>query len=207
LAAIIGSASSLLQSGGSLATEKARELLDNIQQEAERLARLVHNLIQTTRLESGAVHLRKEPCSVEELVGSALDRTDKLLAGRRIETRLPEDLPLTPLDSVLLEQLLVNLLENAARHTPAGTDVEIAAWADDQALTLEVADRGPGLAADELEHAFDKFYHAKTSAGAGLGLAICRAIATAHGGRIWAMNRPDGGAAFRLSLPLKESHD
>jgi len=206
LAAIIGSASSLLQGGGAPVGGKARELLENIQQEAERLARLVHNLIQATRLESGAVQLRKEPCSLEELVGSALERTEKLLAGRSIATRLPEDLPLVPLDGILVEQVFVNLLENAARHTPAGAGVEVSARAEEKRVLVEVADHGPGLPLDALERVFEKFYHARSAAaGAGLGLAICRAVVEAHGGRIWAENRPGGGAIFRLALPLGEA--
>jgi len=206
LAAIIGSASSLLQSG-SLTSGKDRELLENIQEEGERLSRLVHNLIETTRLTSGAVQLRKEPHSIEELVGSSLERVDKLLTGREVTTGIPEDLPLVPLDSVLLEQVFVNLLENAARHTPAGTAIALSARLESEALLMEVADRGPGLAADELERVFEKFYHARSSsAGAGLGLAICRAVVEAHGGRIWAENRPGGGAVFRFTLPLAHEH-
>ncbi|MFA6091955.1 MAG: sensor histidine kinase KdpD [Elusimicrobiota bacterium] len=202
LAAIIGSASSLLQ-GGSSVQGKDRELLENIQEEGERLSRLVHNLIETTRLTSGTVQLRKEPYPIEELVGSSLDRLEKLLAGRKVAADIPEDLPLVPLDSVLLEQVFINLLENAARHTPAGIAVDIAARTEQGAMLVEVSDRGPGLAADELERIFEKFYHAKSSsAGAGLGLAICRAIIDAHGGRIWAENRPGGGAVFRFTLPL-----
>jgi two-component system sensor histidine kinase KdpD len=207
LAAIIGSASSLLQSGSPVTEDKARELLENIQEEAQRLARLVHNLLQTTRLESGSVHLHQEPCSIEELVGSALERTEKLLAGRQIVTQLPEDLPMVPLDGVLLEQVFINLLENAARHTPAGTPVDISAQTEGEALLVEVADRGPGLGADELERVFEKFYHARSaSAGAGLGLAICRAVVDAHGGRIWAENRAGGGTRFRFTLPLGGTH-
>jgi two-component system, OmpR family, sensor histidine kinase KdpD len=206
LAAIIGSASSLLQSG-SLTQGIERGLLENIQEEGERLSRLVHNLIETTRLTSGVVQLRKEPYPIEELVGSSLDRLEKLLAGRKVSTSIPEDLPLAPLDSVLLEQVFINLLENAARHTPAGTGVDISARIEQGAMLVEVADRGPGLATDELERVFEKFYHAKSAAaGAGLGLAICRAIIDAHGGRIWAENRPGGGAVFRFTLPLGETH-
>ncbi len=204
LAAIIGSASSLLQSGASLTGAKARELLENIQEEGEWLSRLVSNLIETTRLETGAVQLRKEPGSIEELVGSALGRLEKLLQGHPVEAAIPADLPLVPMDAVLIEQVLLNLLENAARHTPAGTGIEIAARADAASLTVEIRDHGAGIPADELERVFEKFYHAKSSKGAGLGLAICRAIINAHGGRIWAENGKDGGAILRFSLPVTE---
>jgi two-component system sensor histidine kinase KdpD len=102
-----------------------------------------------------------------------------------------------------LEQVFINLLENAARHTPAGTAIDVSAKLEKDSLLVQIADRGPGLAPDELERVFEKFYHAKSpAAGAGLGLAICRAVVEAHGGRIWAENRSEGGAVFRFTLPL-----
>ncbi len=205
LAAIIGSASSLLQSAGTLSSAKARELLENIQSEGEWLARLVHNLIETTRLESGAAKMKKELGSVEEILGSALGRLDKVLADRKVTVSLPADLPLVPVDSVLMEQVLINLLENAARHTPEGTPIEVRAAAFKDHLAIEVADHGSGIPQDELERVFEKFYHSKSSKGAGLGLAICRAIVSVHGGRIWVENRKDGGASFHLTLPIEES--
>jgi two-component system sensor histidine kinase KdpD len=205
LAAIIGSASSLLQ-GQDLSSEKARELLENIQSEGEWLARLVNNLIETTRLETGAVRLRKEPGSIEEIAGSALERLEKkVLSGRAVKTSLPADLPLVPMDSVLLEQVLLNLLENAARHTPPGTPIDVSARAEKDSLVVEIADRGAGIPEEELERVFEKFFHGKVSKGAGLGLAICRAILSAHGGRVWAENRDGGGAVFRFALPLTET--
>ena len=207
LAAIIGSASSLLESGASLTVGKARELLENIQSEGKWLARLVSNMIETTRLESGAVQLHKEPGSIEEIVGSALGRLEESLAGRKVATRLAADLPLVPMDSVLMEQVLINLLENTIRHTPAKTPIDVGARLENGFLLIEVTDQGPGLAPDELERVFEKFYHAKSSKGAGLGLAICRAIMNAHGGRIWAENRKEAGTIFHAALPLQQSHE
>ncbi len=200
LAAILGSATSLLQD----AAAPGRELLENIRDEAERLSRLVHNLIETTRLETGSVNLRKEATSLEEPLGAALERLDKALSGREVSTRLPEDLPLVPLDAVLLEQVFVNLLENAARHTPPGVPIDVSARIADGAAVVEVADRGPGLPPEDLDRVFDKFYRAGPAAGggAGLGLAICKAIVEAHGGEIAAENRDGGGALFRFTLPL-----
>lgn len=201
LAAILGSASALLQ--GRVAGSE-RELLENIRDESERLSRLVHNLVETTRLESGPVRLKKELYPIEELLGAALERQGKALGAREVRTDLPEDLPLVPLDAVLLELVLVNLIDNAARHTPAGTPIEISARVEDGHLALTVADRGPGLAEDALEKVFEKFYRGrKGAAGAGLGLAISKAVVQAHGGKIRAENREGGGAAFRLRLPLK----
>lgn len=199
LAAIVGSAGTLLQAapaGGS-----SKELLLNIRDEADRLTRLVHNLIETTRLESGA-SLKKEPYAVEEIVGSALGRVEKLIAGRPLETDLPENLPLVPLDPVLMELVFVNLLENAARHAPEGP-LEISARERMDAVEISVSDRGPGLKSEDLGRVFEKFYRASAAPGAGLGLAISKAVVEAHGGTIVAENRPGGGAVFRLSLPRR----
>ncbi len=205
LAAIIGSASGLLQAPAALGGDTGRELLENIRGEAERLARLVHNLIETTRLESGAVRLKKELYPIEDVVGTALERLGKLLAGREVKTDLPEDLPLVPLDPVLMELVFVNLVENAVRHTPAGTVIEIAARPREAFLDIAVSDRGAGLAESDVERVFEKFYRATQAAGgAGLGLAICKAVVEAHGGAISAVNRRGGGAEFRLTLPRKD---
>lgn len=193
LTAIIGSADALLRA-------PAAGLLENIRDEAQRLARLVHNLIETTRLESGAA-LRKEPHALEEVVGTALERCDKVLAGRRVETDFPDNLPLVPLDPLLVELVFVNLFENAARHAP-GAALDVSARERRDAVEVAVADEGPGLAAGDKERVFEKFYRAGTTpGGAGLGLAICKAVVEAHGGTIRAEDRPGGGAVFRLTLP------
>jgi len=180
-----------------------QDLLQTIREEAERLNRLVQNLLEMTRLEAG-VEVRKEWHALEEVVGAALSRLDLTLRDRPVHTDVSKDLPLVPMDDVLVEQVLINLLENAAKYTPAGTGIEVRAWAEDGRIMLEVADRGPGLGAGDESRIFEKFYRAAPpeSRGAGLGLAICRAIVEAHGGRIWAQNRPDGGAAFRFFLPI-----
>jgi two-component system sensor histidine kinase KdpD len=204
LAAITGAASTLLQDGSRLDDDTRRELLDSVHEEAERLNRLVQNLLEMTRLESGAVQLRRELHPPEEVIGAALGRLGKRLAGRRVTTRVPPDLPLVPMDDVLIEQVLLNLLDNAVKYTPAGTPIEVIATATDQSVTIEVADRGPGLPAGDEEKVFEKFYRADRVAagGAGLGLAICRGIVQAHGGRIWAQNLPGGGVALLFTLPL-----
>ena len=198
LAAIIGSASTLLQAGHE-GGKSSRDLLVNIRDEADRLTRLVGNLIETTRLESGAA-LKKELYPIEDVIGTALERVEKLLAGRRVETDLPENLPLVPVDPVLMELVFVNLIENAARHAPEGA-LDIVARERMDSLEVSVADRGPGLKPEELERVFEKFYRASAAPGAGLGLAICKAVVTAHGGTIRAENRPGGGAVFILNLP------
>jgi two-component system sensor histidine kinase KdpD len=201
LAAITGAASTLLQPG-SLDAEAERALKESIYDEAERLGRLVTNLLDMTRLESGVVPLNREWHSLEELVGAALARLDRARKGRPVEVSLPPDLPLLPVDGVLIEQLLVNLFDNAFKYSDAGTAVRVSATAAEGAVTFEVADAGPGLRPGEEERVFDKFYRGGDGPrGFGLGLPICRAIATAHGGHIGARNLPRG-VAFHVTLPL-----
>jgi two-component system sensor histidine kinase KdpD len=202
LATITGAASSLLQDT-SLGAEGRRELEAAIYEESVRLNRLVTNLLDMTRLESGSLQLNRDWHSVEELVGSALARLETTLRGRTVRVRVPGDLPLVPVDGVLIEQALVNLLENAAKYTGPPGAIEIAAKAEDGSIVVEVADEGPGLPPGSEERVFEKFYRAESAPrGFGLGLPICRAIVTAHDGRIWAERREPRGTRFRLTLPL-----
>ena len=200
LAAIMGSASEVLREGRLEKTDVS--LVENIRDEAERLSRLVNNLIETTRLESG-VSLHKEPCPLEEVLGVALERLKRRLGKRPVRADLPEDLPLVPVDAVLLEQVFVNLIENALLHAPGPAPIEITARKESESVVVEVADRGPGLPEGDLERVFEKFYRGAPG-GAGLGLAICRAVVEAHRGSISAANRAGGGAVFRFVLPLME---
>jgi two-component system sensor histidine kinase KdpD len=203
LAAITGAASSLLQAPAPQAAER-RELAETIYEEAERLNRLVANLLDMTKLESGTVPLKREWHSVEEVVGSALGRLEEGLAGRRVETVMPSDLPLVPIDAVLVEQVLVNLLENAIKYTDPGSGLRVSARPEPGGVGVEVADEGPGVKPGDEERVFEKFYRGSSAPrGFGLGLAICRAIITAHGGRIWAENRTPHGVAFRFTLPVE----
>ena len=207
LAAIAGSATALLESEA-LGTVTRTELARTISSEAERLSRMIGNLLQVTRLESGAVQIEKELQPIDEALGAALTQVEPVLGGRAINVRLPESLPPVPVDGLLLDQVFTNLLENAARHTPPDTPIDVSAWPDGAWLVVEVADRGPGLEAGEEQRVFEKFYRARggmAPTGSGLGLTICRGIVAAHGGTIWAENRPGGGVAFRFRLPLQES--
>jgi two-component system sensor histidine kinase KdpD len=203
LAAITGAASTLLEGGDGVDAATRRELLDSIHEEAERLNRLVQNLLEMTRLTSGALSLRRQWHPLEEVIGAALGRLGKRLADRRVITRIPEDLPLVQIDDVLIEQVLINLLDNAAKHTASGTPITVVATATDRTVTVEVTDHGPGLPRGEEDEVFEKFYRGAGAGGrgAGLGLAICKAIIQAHGGHIWAQNVPEGGAAFFFTLP------
>ncbi len=148
---------------------------------------------------------KKEWHPFDEIVGVALNRLDERLAGRNVEVRLPADLPPIPLDSVLVEQVLINLLENALKYTPEGSPLTIRATARPSEVEVEVADRGPGVPPAEKAHIFEKFYRLQREGeggGAGLGLAICRGVVEAHGGRIWVEDREGGGASFRFTLPI-----
>jgi len=205
LTAIAGAASSLLEEHMPLDTSTRRDLCQTIYEEAHRLNRLVNNLLDMTRLEAGALQVHKEWQPLEEVVGIALARLGAQCGDHPLITHLPADLPLVPLDSVLIEQVLINLLENAVKYTPPGSSIALSAWATEDAVTVEVADRGPGLPPGEEQRIFAKFYRVQRPAmpsGTGLGLTICRGIVEAHGGRIWADNRPGGGTAVRFTLPL-----
>jgi two-component system sensor histidine kinase KdpD len=206
LAAITGAVSALRDEASGAGAPERAELLATIAEEAGRLERLLANLLDMTRLESGGLEPKREWVPLEEIVGAALGRLEKQLDGREVRTEIPPDLPLAFGDPLLLEQLVLNLLENAAKHTPPGTPIEIRAAAADGVLELEVADRGGGLAPGDETRIFEKFQRGARSGlgGVGLGLAICRGIASAHGGSIRAENRPGGGAVFRLVLPLFE---
>jgi two-component system sensor histidine kinase KdpD len=206
LAAILGAATSLRDDGDRIPPDTRRELADTIAEEAASLNRLAGNLLDVTRLEAGALAVHRDWHSLAEIVGVVLGRLESRLADRRVELDLPADLPLVPLDDVLFGQLVTNLLENALRYTPAGSPIEISARVKGEELRFEVADRGPGIPPGEEERIFDKFHRLSSPtdrAGAGLGLTICRGIAEAHGGRIVVENRPEGGARFRVTLPVK----
>jgi two-component system sensor histidine kinase KdpD len=205
LGSIEGAASSLVADGAVLPPALRRELAETIVEESQRMTRLIANLLNMVRLESGALQVQKEWQPLEEVVGIALLRLDERLGGRAVTVSLPADLPAVPIDGLLIEQVLINLLENALKYTPPGSPVDISAAAASGAVMVEVADRGPGIPPGQEEQIFDKFHRvpvAGAGTGIGLGLAICRGIVAAHGGRIWATHRPGGGTAIRFTLPL-----
>lgn len=207
LAAIAGASSSLLEAV-SLDEETRRQLLETVADEADRLNRLLENILQMSKLDAGAATPNRQWHVLEEIVGSALHRTRRELGNHEVAIHLPNDLPLLFMDGLLMEQVFVNLLENAARYTPDGTQVTIRAAIDGKYLRIAVSDDGPGLPPGAEERIFDKFFRATPTAdggrGSGLGLAICRAIIKAHGGTITAANRPVGGAEFVMRLPLSK---
>jgi two-component system sensor histidine kinase KdpD len=165
---------------------------------------LVGKLLGMTRLESPGMKLSKEWYPVEDIVGSALTRLDDVLSGHSVKTDVEADVPLVHADGVLIEEILVNLLENAARYTPRGSTIEIKARTTPEGVRLEVIDNGPGLQPGAENRLFDKFVRDRPPtdrAGTGLGLAICRAIVQLHSGELAAQNRPEGGACFWFTIP------
>ncbi|MBS0641235.1 MAG: GAF domain-containing protein, partial [Proteobacteria bacterium] len=210
LASILGSASSLRSQHAALDEATRGVLLTTIVEEADRLNRFIGNLLDMTRLESGALHPKTGPVVLSDVIGAALQRAAKILAEHRIEVDLPANLPLLSLDMVLFEQVLFNLLDNAAKYAPAASLVRLVAEQANGTVTLRVLDEGPGIPPSGLPHIFEKFYRAngpdRGRAGTGLGLAICRGFVEAMGGRISAANRTDrSGAMFTITLPVPDN--
>jgi len=207
ISAITAAASALAEFKGNEPHPLQKSLAGEIQESASRLNRLVSNLLDMTRLESGAVKPRVEWCDVADLINVALRHNERELAGHPVNLSLPKPLPLVKMDFVLIEQVINNLLLNAANYTPPGTPVEIKAWTVPEAMVISVADRGPGLPSESLAHVFEKFYRVPgaPAGGTGLGLSIVKGLVEAHGGRVEVQNRPDGGAEFTIYLPLEAS--
>jgi two-component system sensor histidine kinase KdpD len=206
LATIVGASGALLSTALPLSNDSQQELIRSINDEAGRLDRLLKNLLDMTRLEAGAMQLRKDWTALEEVVGTALARVGARLAGHPVSTAFPQDLPLLLVDGVLIEQVLVNLLENAAKYSPQGSPIDVMATVNAGAILTEVADRGPGIPPGKETRIFEKFYQIDPDreGGVGLGLTICRGIVEAHGGRIWADRRSGGGSVFRFTLPTEK---
>jgi two-component system sensor histidine kinase KdpD len=205
LAAITGAATTLLEKDISLPQPGRQELIQTIFEESEHLNQIIRNVLDMTRIESGAITVKKEWQPFEEIVGAVLSRLSDRLKDRPLTIDLPADLPLVSFDPLLIEQVLMNLLDNAVKYTPQGTPIELSAMVREPEIVVTLGDRGPGIPAGEEERIFEKFVRgAATGGGIGLGLTICHAIVTAHGGRIWAENRPGGGAVFSFTLPLDQ---
>ncbi len=208
LAVIINSANALIERNERLIPPARHELSQTIVEEAERMNALVNNLLDMTRLESGALKLNREWYSVKEIIGGALNRLTMRLKGHPVNVSLPVDLPLLHIDSVLIEQVVVNLLENIVKHAAKTTPIEISIEANEKFIQINVSDEGPGLPYGAWERIFDKFYRGQPESeksGVGLGLAICKAIIEVHEGRIWAEDRKPKGAVFHFTLPRLEA--
>ena len=212
LSSIKAAASSLLQDDMQWDDETRRSFLLTIEHEADRLNRLVGNLLDMSRIEGGALKAEKEWYPISELIHDVLGHLQDILHGREVHVCLPDDLPPVELDYLQMDQVLTNLLENAARYTPPNLPIEIFGEATDKHVIISIADHGPGIPPYDLERIFDKFYRISGTSrntssvmGTGLGLAVCRGLVEAHSGQIWAENRPGKGAIFRFTLPLTKT--
>jgi two-component system sensor histidine kinase KdpD len=204
LAALVGLADALRLAPPALSPAQA-EVAEAMRRSALRMSALVSNLLDMAKLQSGSLQLNRQWMPLQEVVGTALASMDETLAGREVGVELPAELPLLQLDAVLIERVLVNLLENAAKYTPPGSPIRISARVAGQQMEIDVADEGPGFPAGREAQLFDKFERGdreSSTPGVGLGLAICKTIVEAHGGRISAHNGARGGARVRMELPL-----
>jgi len=207
LATIVGSSSALAENDGSLTPADQQELSNAIYGEAQRMSNLVNNILDMARLDAGVVELDKQWHPMEEIIGTVLTGLQKRLEGREVKVSIPPGIPMIYADSVLIEQVLINLLENAVRYTPAGSPLQISVEITPFAVEVFVADRGPGVPKGMEARIFEKFYRVRqesAQSGVGLGLAICRAIVEAHGGTIQAQNRAIGGAIFSFMIPVEQ---
>ena len=212
LSSIKAAASSLLQEDVQWDEEARHSFALTIVGEADRLNRLVANLLDMSKIEAGVLIPEKEWYPIDELIHDVLGRMQPQLQGRSVVTTIPEELPPVELDYLQIDQVLTNLIENAARYTPPGSPIEVSARLQENAVEVSVADHGPGIPRADLERVFDKFYRVMETqtrltrtTGTGLGLAVCKGLIEAHGGRIWVENH--AGAVFRFTLPVHHLED
>jgi two-component system sensor histidine kinase KdpD len=203
LAAITGAATSL-RDDPDLPPETAADLVKSVCEEADRLEQLVTNLLEMTKLDAGQIKLKREWVPLEEIIEPAFARYDSRLASHPVSIQIPSDCPLLSVDPVVFQQVFANLIENALKYTPADCAIELTARRDDQCVTIDLRDRGPGLPPGLEHRVFERFFRGphESARGAGLGLAICKGIVEAHGGTITGENASDGGARFRIRMPL-----
>jgi two-component system, OmpR family, sensor histidine kinase KdpD len=206
LVSITGALTSLDEQSDSLNEENRKSLIITAREEADRLNRLVGNLLSMTRIESGAIKLHLEPGDMQDVVGTALEQLGKRVAHHSVQVNIPTDYPLVPMDFTLIVQVLVNVLENAVKYSPENSLIEISADLSDGKARLQIADRGVGVPSDDLIRIFDKFYRVQrpeSVSGTGLGLSISKGIVEIHNGSIYANTRDGGGTVIIIELPLE----
>jgi two-component system, OmpR family, sensor histidine kinase KdpD len=207
LVSITGALTTLEEQSDSLDPLARQSLVETAREEADRLNWLVGDLLEMSRLESGALKVRREPSDVQDVIGTAIGQMDERLRGHSLRVDVPDDFPLVALDFVLIIHVINNLLDNAIKYSATGSPLEVRASLVDSEAHISILDRGFGIPASDLERVFDKFYRVQRPeqvTGTGLGLAICKGIVEAHGGRIWAANRPEGGTIMTIALPIAE---
>ena len=210
LVAITGALTSLDEQADSLNDEYRRSLVGTAREEADRLNRLVGNLLSMTRIESGAIKLHREPGDIQDVIGTALEQLGKRVADHEVKVDVPADFPLVPMDFTLIVQVAVNLLENAVKYSPKGSPIDVSASLLDGDARIEIADRGVGIPPDDLARVFDKFYRVQrpeSVGGTGLGLSISKGIVEAHHGNIYARARDGGGTVVSVELPLNGNQE
>lgn len=207
LVSITGALTSLDEQSDSLNEEHRKSLIVTAREEADRLNRLVGNLLSMTRIESGAMKLHREPGDIQDVIGTALEQLGKRVEKHQVQINIPADFPLVPMDFTLIIQVLVNVLDNAIKYSPEGSLIEISAHTVDETARLQIADRGLGIPSEDLLRVFDKFYRVQrpeSVTGTGLGLSISKGIVEIHKGQIQAHVRDGGGTVITIELPLKE---
>ncbi len=209
LAGIKGSVTTIIENGKFISRETKEELLQDIYEDTEWLIRLVENLLSMTRFDAGKMKIKKDMELVEEVVYEAVQRTSKRFKDHKIKVTVPDNVIIAPMDGSLIEQVLINLLDNALKFTPKGSLIEVKAYENEEKIIFQVIDNGMGISDDILTHIFDRFFTngseiSDSRRGVGLGLAICKSIVEAHGGVIDAYNKKEGGAIFRFNIPKEE---
>jgi two-component system sensor histidine kinase KdpD len=207
LTRILGAASALVEQDEALTREARHEFTLVIQDEAQHMADLMSKILDMARLTAGKIVPHREWNAVEEILGSALARLDSALSGRKVTLRIPDSLPLIRVDAVLMQQVLINLIDNAIKYSPSGSPIEICAERKPELMIIGVADRGPGIPPKQMDKLFEKFHRLNPESaqtGVGLGLALCQSIMEAHEGRIIVERRDGGGSLFQLEFPVNE---
>jgi two-component system sensor histidine kinase KdpD len=206
LVSITGALTSLDEQSENLDDENRKSLIVTAREEADRLNRLVGNLLSMTRIESGAIKLHIEPGDIQDVIGTALDQLGKRIANRKVQVDVPLDFPLVPMDFTLMVQVIVNVLDNAVKYSPEYCGIEVSAELNEENARVLIADRGEGIPPEDLTRVFDKFYRVQrpdSVSGTGLGLSISKGIVEAHNGNIYALRRDGGGTIIQIELPLK----
>jgi len=204
LASITGAITSL-QDEGVYDLESRQAFVETIKAGAQRMNHMIGNLLDTARLESGMLKLNKDWCDIQDIIGVALRRCNDVLKDRLVKIDIPAEFPLVQADFTLVEQVVVNLLYNAVKYSPPGSEISITVRKENEAIQVSIGDRGPGIPEEDRDRVFDKFYRLYSPehvSGTGLGLSICKGLIETHGGGIWARSNPGGGSAFSFTLPL-----
>jgi len=212
LTGILGATSTIIDNYDVLQNSVKKELLQDVYEETSWLIHSIENILSLTKIDEGRIEIKKNMEAVEEIVGEAVSRVKKLSGSHNIKIDIPDALILIPIDGMLIEQVFINLIDNAIKYTPEDSTITVSAKIEEDDIIFEVSDNGNGIPEESLPLIFNRFYTGTSSNrnirhGTGLGLAICKSIITAHGGKIYAFNSPSGGAVFRFILPAGSDSD